>query len=129
MPGMTTIRPATPPPDFDLELALGTLDRYAALRPEVVYLAHYGAVGPPAEALAEARERLRLWAEVAEEAAAEHDELDHVTDTLARRFADEVNPDPSDPQAGERLALLSGFRSNAMGLLRYLRSKRVTDGA
>lgn len=124
MPGMTTIRPATPPPDFDLDLAFDTLDRYAALRPEVVYLAHYGAVDPPGQALAEARERLGLWADVAEAAAAEHDELDHVADTLARRFADEIRPDPSDPEAEDRVALLSGYRSNAMGLLRYLRTKR-----
>lgn len=47
MPGMTEIRPATPPPDFDLDLAFHSLDRYAQLRPETVYLAHYGALPDP----------------------------------------------------------------------------------
>lgn len=119
MPGMTTIRPATPPPDFDLVLAHRALDRYVALDPAVVYLAHYGAVDPPQQALAEAGERLRLWAETAEAAYAEHSELDHITETLARRFADELDPDSDDPEAADRLALLSGYRSNAMGFLRY----------
>ncbi|MGH3665914.1 MAG: MBL fold metallo-hydrolase [Egibacteraceae bacterium] len=125
MPGMTTIRPATPPPDFDLVLANRTLDRYKALNPAVVYLAHYGAVDPPLQALDEASERLRLWFEVAEEAYAGapsrdgHSEIDHVTETLAQRFADEVDPDTDDPEAERRLALLSGHRSNAMGLVRY----------
>jgi glyoxylase-like metal-dependent hydrolase (beta-lactamase superfamily II) len=120
MPGMQVIRPATPPPDFDLILAERTLSRYREFDPTTVYLAHYGAVDPPQEALEEASERLRLWAEAAETAYAEHSELDHVAETLAHRFANEVVPDPDDPEAEERLALLSGYRSNAMGLMRYL---------
>jgi glyoxylase-like metal-dependent hydrolase (beta-lactamase superfamily II) len=120
MPGMTVIRPATPPPDFDLVLAERTLARYREFEPTTVYLAHYGAVDPPQDALAEASERLRLWADTAEAAYAEHDELDHVAETLAHRFANEVTPDPDDPEAEDRLALLSGFESNAMGLMRYL---------
>ncbi len=119
MPGMTTIRPATPPPDFDLVLAERTLSRYRDLRPAVVYLAHYGAVDPPQESLQEASDRLRLWADTAESAYQEHNELEHITETLARRFADEVASDPDDPEAERRVALLSGFQSNAMGLLRY----------
>ena len=119
MPGMTTIRPATPPPDFDLVLAERTLARYRALEPGVVYLAHYGAVDPPQEALAEASERLSAWAETAERAYQEHNELDHITETLAQRFADEVDLELGDEDAERRVALLSGFRSNAMGFLRY----------
>jgi glyoxylase-like metal-dependent hydrolase (beta-lactamase superfamily II) len=119
MPGMEVIRPATPPPDFDLVLAERTLARYRSLEPTTVYLAHYGAVDPPQEALQEATDRLGLWAETAETAYREHDELDHVAETLAHRFASEVEPDPDDPEAEERVALLSGYRSNAMGLMRY----------
>lgn len=123
MPGMSTIRPATPPPDFDLVLAHRTLERYRALDPEVVYLAHYGAVGPPAEALSEADAQLRLWAETAEAAMAEHDELDHVAETLGRRFADQVPADDGAGVAARRVALLSGHRSNAMGLMRYFEQR------
>jgi glyoxylase-like metal-dependent hydrolase (beta-lactamase superfamily II) len=119
MPGMRTIRPVTPPPDFDLVLAERTLQRYRDLEPGVVYLAHYGAVDPPAEALQEASDRLRLWSETAEAAYNEHNELDHIAETLAQRFSDEIVADPSDPVAEKRLSLLSGFRSNAMGFLRY----------
>ncbi len=119
MPGMTTIRPATPPPDFDLVLAERTLQRYRDLDPAVVYLAHYGAVDPPIESLQEASDRLRLWAETAEAAYNEHNELDHITETLAQRFADEVAPETGDAEAERRVSLLSGFSSNAMGFLRY----------
>ena len=121
MPGMAAIRPATPPPDFDLVLAERTLQRYRDLEPAVVYLAHYGAVDPPQESLQEASDRLAVWAETAEAAYHEHDELDHVTETLAQRFGHEVPSDPDDPEVAERVALLSGFESNAAGLLRYFR--------
>ena len=117
LPGMTAIRPATPPPDFDLDRALVTIDRYRALDPTTIYLAHYGAVDPPQAALDEARDQLRVWADTAEAAWREHDELDHIADTLARRFADDLASDEEIDQ--KRVALLSGFRSNAMGLRRY----------
>ncbi|QBI21579.1 MBL fold metallo-hydrolase [Egibacter rhizosphaerae] len=120
MPGMRVIRPATPPPDFDLVLAQRTLTRYRGLAPARVYLAHYGPVDPADEALAEASERLAAWFETAEAAWREHSELDHIAETLAYRFADDVVPDPDDPDAERRVRLLSGFESNAAGLMRYL---------
>jgi glyoxylase-like metal-dependent hydrolase (beta-lactamase superfamily II) len=119
MAGMKVIRPATPPPDVDLVLMERTLERYRQLDPTTVYLAHYGAVDPPQEALHEASDRLRAWAATAESAIAEHNELAHVAETLAHRFASEIEPDPDDPEAEQRVALLSGYESNAMGLMRY----------
>lgn len=124
LPGMQVIRPATPPPDFDLVLAERTLDRYRDLAPATVYLAHYGAVDPPQQAIEEARERLRLWADTAEGAYQEHHELDHVADTLGRRFADELAVDAQDdPEAERRVGLLTGVRSNAMGFVRYFEQR------
>jgi glyoxylase-like metal-dependent hydrolase (beta-lactamase superfamily II) len=119
MAGMTAIRPATPPPDFDLVLAERTLQRYRDLQPGVVYLAHYGAVDPPQEALQEASDKLAVWAQTAESAWREHDELEHVAETLAHRFASELEPVPGDDDAERRVELLSGYESNAMGLMRY----------
>lgn len=134
MPGMSVIRPATPPPDFDYVLAQATLDRYVALAPRRVHLAHYGAVGPPSEALAEAKERLALWFETAETAWEADADLEHVAETLGRRFDQEVQAVPGDPDAVDRVELLSGIRSNAMGLTRYLEQRRegrvtAADGA
>jgi hypothetical protein len=128
---MTHIRPATPPADFHLEAALASLDRYRSREPSRVYLAHYGPVDPPDAALDEAIERLRLWAATAEGAYRESiaggptgTELDHVAETLRRRFQDEVDPTArEDPDIADRIELLSGSRSNAAGLLRYFRRR------
>jgi glyoxylase-like metal-dependent hydrolase (beta-lactamase superfamily II) len=138
LPGMTHLRPATPPADFHLEAALNSLDRYRERSPSRVYLAHYGPVDPPDDALAEAEDRLRLWASTAEAAyyealvevgaAPTGTELDHVAETLRRRFADEVDASlvADDPDAVGRLELLSGVESNAAGLVRYF--QRRDDG-
>jgi glyoxylase-like metal-dependent hydrolase (beta-lactamase superfamily II) len=121
LPGMTAIRPATPPPDFDLVLAQRTLDRYRKCSPAAIYLAHYGPVDmAPAEALDEASSRLAAWAEAAETAMTEHSELDHVVETLVARFSGDVDPAVADlPERQQRIKLLSGYESNAMGLMRY----------
>jgi glyoxylase-like metal-dependent hydrolase (beta-lactamase superfamily II) len=119
LPGMRVIRPATPPPDFDFVLADRTLQRYRDIDPRTVYLAHYGAVNPPQEALAEASEQLAAWMETAEAAWHEHSELDHVAETLAARFADDLFVD-ADAGAKEAAELLNSPRSNAMGFVRYL---------
>lgn len=133
LPGMSAIRPATPPPDFDLILAQHTLDRYRTLKPAALYLAHYGPIDvTPAEALDEASARLSAWAKTAEAAMAEHSELDHVAETLAARFADDTEPAATDgPEASRRVTLLSGYKSNAMGLMRYftLRAEGRTTAA
>lgn len=125
LPGMPVLRPATPPADFHLDAALASIDRYRRLEPQRVYLAHYGPVDPPDEALAEADDRLRLWAATAEAAYHESTELDHVAETLAARFRDELDPAllTDDPVAADRLALLGDVRSNAAGLLRYFQRR------
>lgn len=121
LPGMAVMRPATPPADFHLEAAIASLQLYAEREPARIYLAHYGPVDPPDEALATAEERLRLWAAVAEEAWYATSELDHVAETLRVRFQDELDLSsvPDDPEAAKRVELLSGADSNAAGLVRY----------
>jgi glyoxylase-like metal-dependent hydrolase (beta-lactamase superfamily II) len=125
LPGMTHLRPATPPADFHLEAAINSIRRYRDRRPERVYLAHYGPVDPPDAALEEAEDRLRLWASTAEAAYHESSELDHVAETLRQRFHDELDLGSvgDDSDAANRLELLSGYESNAAGLLRYFRRR------
>ncbi len=123
LPGMRQLRPATPPPDFHREAMETSIRRYQDRRPTRVYLAHYGPVDPPDLALTEGLERLRVWTDTAEAAYRQHDELDHVVETLATRLAHEVDPVPGDPHAEERVRLMSGLESNAAGMLRYFRRR------
>jgi glyoxylase-like metal-dependent hydrolase (beta-lactamase superfamily II) len=82
-----------PPPEFHLDAALASLERYRARAPERIYLAHYGPVAPADAVLDTAGAQLRRWVETAEAARDEarergltgSHELDHVTETLEHR--------------------------------------------
>jgi len=133
LPGMTTVRPATPPPEFHLEAALRSLDRYRERQPQRLYLAHYGPVEPAEEILDEAGDQLRRWVEVASEALAEAadrqlgstHELAHVAETLQRRCVEPQHPGSSG-SADHRAAidLLNDTGANAAGIVRYLQRRR-----
>src|SRR6476646_10518626 len=68
LPDAGVLRPSTPPPDFDLDQALHSLDKFAARRPTGIALADYGLVPNTDTVLDEAADTLQLWAAVAEQA-------------------------------------------------------------
>jgi glyoxylase-like metal-dependent hydrolase (beta-lactamase superfamily II) len=118
LPDVGVLRPATPPPDFDLDQALESLRRFAERRPTGIALAHFGLVPDPQGILAEADETLRRWAEVAEAAWREGRDI---ADALSERFAQ--NLDGVDPVQRERLETLNGIHSNAAGFRRWLETR------
>jgi glyoxylase-like metal-dependent hydrolase (beta-lactamase superfamily II) len=115
LPDSGILRPATPPPDFDLELALVSLRKLAGRNPTGIALAHYGLIGDPAAILDEAQETLTRWAEVAERAW--KDGRDIAT-ALAEAFQHDL--DGVDPAQREKLETLNGIHSNAAGFQRWL---------
>lgn len=142
--GMETLRPATPPADFNYETMCVTLELYRERAPEHLYLAHFGAIGPAAEALDDAEQRLREWVEVAERAwrgtPPHEDEIEHVARMLEQRFGapmdDESGGDHGDGTDGDPdvtapptpailLEMLNNARSNAAGIVRYLQRREA----
>ncbi|MFQ5594588.1 MAG: MBL fold metallo-hydrolase, partial [Anaerolineae bacterium] len=61
--GMPYVRPATPPPEVDLEAWQATLDRLLALEPSRLLLFHFGPANDPTEHIEQLRARLLRWAE------------------------------------------------------------------
>jgi glyoxylase-like metal-dependent hydrolase (beta-lactamase superfamily II) len=120
LPDIGILRPATPPPDFDLEQATASLRRFAELRPEQVVLTHYGPVANPLETLAEAEQMLHQWVDVAERTMRESEEagIDDVAAALAEAFA--APPVDLPPALRAKLEILNGVHSNAAGIVRYL---------
>jgi glyoxylase-like metal-dependent hydrolase (beta-lactamase superfamily II) len=115
LPDVGVLRPATPPPDFDLDQALTSLRRFAERRPSGIALAHFGLVPDPQEILEEADGTLRRWAEVAEAAWREGRDI---AEALGDHFAADL--DGVDPDKRERLETLNGIHSNAAGFQRWL---------
>jgi glyoxylase-like metal-dependent hydrolase (beta-lactamase superfamily II) len=124
LPDVGVLRPSTPPPDFDLDLALHSLGRFAERSPSALALAHYGVLEQPLEVLEEAAGILRQWAETAEVA---YRAGEDIADALARRF----DP-PEGVVAGEhreKFEVMNGVHSNAAGLRRWLETKDRPAGA
>jgi glyoxylase-like metal-dependent hydrolase (beta-lactamase superfamily II) len=122
LPSTGVLRPATPPPDFDRDLAVASLRRFADRNPAHLVLTHFGPITPPAERLVEAEDKLRRWCATAEQAAAEHGpELDHIEAALRERFEREEGHEAGDP---ERFELLNSYHSNAAGLLRWIQQRQ-----
>jgi glyoxylase-like metal-dependent hydrolase (beta-lactamase superfamily II) len=125
LPDMPVLRPAVPPPDFDLEQAVGSLHRFAALRPERLVLTHYGPVADPLGTLAEAEETLHGWVDVADRVMRESDDagVEDVAAALADAFAAPLERAPAEMR--DKLETLNGVHSNAAGITRYLQQRRA----
>ncbi len=122
LPDAGVLRPATPPPDFDLDQALRSLGRFAERAPAGIALAHYGLLPEPDTALEEAAEILRAWAGVAEQAWREGGDIAAALDAA---FA----LDDTTVAAGDRekLETLNGVHSNAAGFRRWLDTREAAE--
>lgn len=115
LPDSGVLRPATPPPDFDLELALGSLERFRAARPSAMALAHYGLIADAEALLDEARDTLSSWADVAKQAFRDGGDI---AAALEQRFGGDLDGVPEDQRT--KLETLNGIHSNAAGFRRWL---------
>ncbi|HEX5365913.1 MAG TPA: MBL fold metallo-hydrolase [Acidimicrobiales bacterium] len=123
LPDVGVLRPATPPPDFDLDQALRSLRRFAERRPAGIALAHFGLVPDPAGILVEAQETLTRWAEVAEAAWRRGGDIAQALSAEFDRDLDGVDPEPR-----RRLETLNGIHSNAAGFRRWLEQGHDVGG-
>jgi glyoxylase-like metal-dependent hydrolase (beta-lactamase superfamily II) len=123
LPDAGILRPSTPPPDFDLEQALTSLQKFRDRSPAGVALAHYGLVPDPMAILDEANEILRKWTEVAEKAWRSGEDIAAALDAA---FAAELTDVPDANR--EKLETLNGVHSNAAGMKRWLDTRAEAAG-
>jgi glyoxylase-like metal-dependent hydrolase (beta-lactamase superfamily II) len=119
LPDSGVLRPATPPPDFDLDQAITSLGKFRQRAPSGVALAHYGLLPDPLGMLEEAQDILRRWAEVAEAAWREGTDI---AEALDLAFRGEL--EGTEPANREKLETLNGIHSNAAGFRRWLEQRR-----
>jgi len=118
LPDGGVLRPSTPPPDFDLNQALESLQKFKARSPAGIALAHYGLVPNPDTILEEAAERLTQWADVAEQAWKEDRDI---AAELESAFAGDLEGVAEVDR--EKLTTLNGVHSNAAGFRRWLETR------
>lgn len=119
IPEIGVLRPATPPPDFDLEQVISSLDKFSGYNPTGIAMAHYGLFGNPDELLSNARDVVSRWAKVAEDAFNNDQDIEQA---LEAAFRSET--DGRDPELVERFDTLNGMHANANGLRRWLEKRK-----
>ncbi len=116
------LRPATPPPDFDLDTALESLRTFAALRPVRLLFSHYGPVDAVAETLQRSAEEIRLWVDETRRARGAGLDLDHAAAMVAERTRERyaVLADGADPVLAAKFGRVSGTAANVAGIAHWL---------
>jgi glyoxylase-like metal-dependent hydrolase (beta-lactamase superfamily II) len=130
LPETGDLRPATPPPDFDLDVALASLRKFAALRPSRLLFSHYGPVTPVTETLQRSAEEIRLWVEETRRSRAAGLDLDHavamVRERTNARYA--AFHQDTDPAIAEKFDRISGTAANVAGIMHWLDKTQGTGG-
>jgi glyoxylase-like metal-dependent hydrolase (beta-lactamase superfamily II) len=119
VPALPRALPVTPPPDFDLELWLASVDAVLAWRPARVFRTHFGFDADPMTSLTELRRGIADWAETARGLLADEGLTD---EARADRFHAEIMGWLADKASSEDIASYAGFadfRASFHGLARY----------
>lgn len=124
LPESAIIRPATPPPEFDLESAVASVERIRDLDAASLWFTHFGphdtaAARTPAETCERAIEALRKWEKWVRRARTPGSDLETVSG-LCREYARADLENHLSPLALERLEQTTSYRMNAWGYMRYL---------
>jgi glyoxylase-like metal-dependent hydrolase (beta-lactamase superfamily II) len=124
-------RPASPPPDFDLDTALGSLRLFADLAPTRLLFSHYGPVTAVAQALDRSAEELRIWVEETKRAHRIGLDLDHAVAMVAERTASRyaLLAADGDPELAAKYNRIAGTAANVAGIWRWLETTANGDAA
>jgi len=122
IPETGDLRPATPPPDFDLEVALASIAKFAALDPSRLLFSHYGPVTAVASTLERSAEEISVWVDSTRTARSAGMDLDHAVEAVRERTMSRYRslaPD-ADPLVAEKFEQLSGAAANVGGIWHWL---------
>ncbi|MBO0821209.1 MAG: MBL fold metallo-hydrolase [Nocardiopsaceae bacterium] len=122
IPETGDLRPATPPPDFDLDVALGSLALFRSLRPQRLLFSHYGPVPDVPETLDRSEEEIRVWVSGTRQARGAGLDLDHAVarvaeQTLSRYKAYAAD---ADPALAAKFDEISGAAATVSGIWHWL---------
>lgn len=129
LPDVKVLRPATPPPDIDVEVAVDSIERIRERARSVLYLSHYGEV-PEVDAMCDLSiVRIRGWAEVVGTALRSSNEVDKIVRLLEERGTSDALEDAGPGADMTRYDILSSYEVNAAGLIRYWRKRWEREAA
>jgi glyoxylase-like metal-dependent hydrolase (beta-lactamase superfamily II) len=126
VPQTAEVRPATPPPDFDLDLALDSMRKMAARNPTRLLFSHFGPVTDVHEVMEESESELHYWVETVREARAQSPDLDHAVALVRERDQLRHPAFYADPDLERKFEELSSIRAQVVGINRWLDTSTAT---
>ncbi|HXW87278.1 MAG TPA: MBL fold metallo-hydrolase [Streptosporangiaceae bacterium] len=122
IPETGDLRPASPPPDFDLEVALASLRLFGSLQPTRLLFSHFGPVSAVAETLERSETEIRVWVEETRRARGAGLDLDHAAAMVAERTRQRyaILADGVDPELAAKYERTSSTQANVAGIMRWL---------
>jgi len=117
--------PATPPPAFDLELYLSSLQKLMELNASLIYFAHFGVTGKVKESIETATDKLKAWNTLVSQTFNENGFEAAFTKIRAQLYA-ELEPARESESLYQYLA--DGIVAmNITGFFKYFQDKRKAD--
>lgn len=129
LPDLPVLRPATPPPEFDLPRSLASIERIRSRAHGAFLLfSHFGPVREVDRICDLAARRTASWAGIVREALRRTDDVEEIVALLGAEARRDVQTGAEAEIDLDRLELLSGVRMNALGLIRYWRKRAELEG-
>jgi glyoxylase-like metal-dependent hydrolase (beta-lactamase superfamily II) len=128
-PDVPILRPATPPPDYDLELAIDSIERIRALAGELLLFSHFGPVGEVDRICDLAVRRFRDWTETVGRALERTQDFHEIVAVLDAESRRDLETGAGAAIDLDRFEVLSSVRMNAMGIIRYWQLRREREQA
>jgi glyoxylase-like metal-dependent hydrolase (beta-lactamase superfamily II) len=125
LPWADAYRPALPPPEVDVELALSSIRRIAELLPSSLITTHFGVIADPQEGCERAADRIRSWSDAVRAALTQEPDLsaEDLRSMLVELASTEFLADAGRPIDLERYDAIGSIGMNAAGLARYWRKR------
>lgn len=128
MQGCEHVRPATPPPDIDLELWTESLERLRGLHAHTLCLTHFGPFGDVDWHLTETRDHLYEWADIVSHALQSGQDRLTIVDTIRLHADRALHRITNDASIFEHYELAAPLGMSVDGYLRYFK-KRAEQAA
>jgi glyoxylase-like metal-dependent hydrolase (beta-lactamase superfamily II) len=126
-PDLPVLRPATPPPEYDLEMAIESIEKIRSLAGALVLFSHFGPVHEVERICDLAVERFRAWTEAARVAMERTDDIDEIASVLEAEARRDIETGSQAQVDLDGFEIVAGVRMNAMGIVRYWQKRRERE--
>jgi len=120
IPDTAEVRPATPPPDFDLNLALDSLRRMREAQPARLLFSHFGPVTDVDLVFDQSEEELRYWVEQVSAAYHQGMDLEHAIAMVKEKDRERHADFYENEERATKFEELSSTAAQVSGIWRWL---------